>query len=149
MTQATATHVRAGAANPAVRHPVPVAVALSAAMTIVLLIKNTNDGPAWRVSLVLAAAVALFSWLVFGVAVKRALGRESRTISARRSLMFGVVTVLSLAAFWLALPPIFAVAAFVLASHAASHGPSSWPARAGSVLGALGLVAALVLTVLA
>lgn len=149
MTNAAVT-ARAGNthASIGVRKPVLTAALLSAAMTVVLVIRDTNDGPAWRVSLVVSILVAFAAWLVFGVAVQRALAKHSAAATARRSLTLGVLTVLSIALFWSAIPPILAIGTFVLAADARNQsGHPPWPAALGAGLAGLGLVAGLTLTV--
>jgi hypothetical protein len=72
--------------------------------------------PAWRVGLVLGTATIVGAALVFGLAVRLALRQASARTSAWTALALGVVTVLSVAVLWLALPPIFGVAALTLAA---------------------------------
>jgi hypothetical protein len=96
---------------PAVLRPAGVAVLLSALLTVMLIVRNTNDGPAWRVGLVLGTVVVVFIALVFGLVVRRVLRKGSARATAWTALVLGVLAVASLAAFWLALPPVFAVAA--------------------------------------
>jgi hypothetical protein len=126
------------------------AVLASAVMTAVLVVRNTNDGPAWRVSLVLGTAIALMSWIVFGVAVPRARNRNDVRVTARRSLVLGVVTLLATAAFWMAVQPVFAAGALLLAAEArARSADGRLPATAaiGVVLTIVGLLAGIALTV--
>jgi hypothetical protein len=124
------------------------AVLLSAVLTGILLARNTNDGPAWRVSLVLAAFVLAFTALVFGLVVRLVLRRSSARASAWTALILGVVTIMSLAVFWLALPPVFGVAALTLARDARDRRPFRGEAIAvaGAIVAALGTVAAFVIT---
>lgn len=132
-----------------VRRPALAAVLLSAAMTVFLVIRDTNDGPAWRVSLVLSATVAILSWIVFGATVRRTLAKDSAAASAQRALILGVLAALSLLAFWMAITPVFAIAALVLAGHARGRHPEGAPRHAaiGAGLAACGLIAGLVLSV--
>jgi hypothetical protein len=62
--------------------------------------------------------------------------------------VLGVLAVLSLGVFWLALTPVFGVAALVLARHARDRRPfrSEAIAVTGAILAALGTVAAFALT---
>jgi hypothetical protein len=62
-----------------------------------LIARNTNDGPVWRVGLVLAAFVLAFTEILFGLVVRRVLARNSARASAWTALILGVVAVLSLA----------------------------------------------------
>ena len=107
--------------------------------------RNTDDGPVWRVSLVLAAFVLAFAALVFGLVVRRTLRKASGRVSAFTALVLGILAAASLVVFWLALPPVFGVAALVLARDARDRRPFRGEAVAviGAVLGALGMVAAL------
>jgi hypothetical protein len=134
--------------TPGVLRPAALAVLLSAVLAGILLARNTNDGPAWRVSLVLGAVVLAFTALVFGLVVRRVLGRNSARASARTALILGVVAVLSLGVFWLALPPVFAVAALALARDARDRRPfrGQAPAAIGAVLAVLATVAAFAIT---
>jgi hypothetical protein len=132
----------------AVIRPAGLAVLLSAIFTAILIAQNTNDGPAWRVGLVLAAFVLAFTGVVFGLVVRRVLRKGSARASAWTALALGVLAVLSLAVFWLALPPVFGVAALVLARDARDRRPFRGEAIAvtGAVLAALGTVAAFAVT---
>ena len=133
---------------PGVLRPAGLAVLLSAILTGIMIARNTNDGPAWRVGLVLAAFVLTFTALVFGLVVRRVLARNSARASAWAALVLGTVAVLSLAVFWLALPPVFAVAALALARDARDRRPFRSEALAvtGAVLAALATVAAFAIT---
>jgi hypothetical protein len=142
----TLTPTSAGPGTHPVRRQAAMAVALSAALAIILLIRNTNDGPAWRVSLILGTCIALASWLVFGVVVRRALRHDSPVTSARRAVVLGVVTVLSVGVFWMALSPIFAVGALTLAAESHRHGANTRTAKTAAVLAFAGLAASLVLS---
>jgi len=134
--------------TPGVLRPAGLAVLLSAVLTGIVIARNTNDGPAWRVGLVLAAFVLAFTAIVFGLVVRRVLGRNSARASAWTALVLGVIAVLSLAVFWLALSPVFSVAAMVLARDARDRRPFRGEALAvaGAVLAALGTVAAFAIT---
>ena len=146
----TAINVRHTTANtePTVRTSVSIAVALSVVSLIVLLIRNTNDGPAWRVSLIVGAAVAILTFVVFGLFARRTLAKQSAKSSARAAVVLGGLAVLSNMVFWMAVPPIFGVAAVALAMDARDRRPfrGEWLANVAGVLGALGTVAALVLS---
>ena len=110
--------------------------------------QDERDGRAWRVGLVLAAFVLTFTTLVFGLVVRRVLGKNSARASAWTALVLGVLAVASLAVFWLALPPVFAVAALALARDARDRRPFRGEALAvtGAVLAVLGMVAAFAVT---
>jgi hypothetical protein len=125
--------------------PAGIGILLSAVLAAILIARNTNDGPAWRVGLVLGAAIAVSAALVFGLAVRRALRTGSARTSARASLVMGVVTVLSFLVFWLAVTPVFGVAALTLALDARDRRPFRGEALAitGAVLAILGMVATL------
>lgn len=133
---------------PGVLRPAGLAVLLSAILSVILIARNTNDGPAWRVGLVLAAFVLAFTGMVFGLAVRRVLRKGSARASAWTALVLGVLAVLSLGVFWLALTPVFGVAALVLARDARDRRPFRGEAIAvtGAILAALGTVAAFALT---
>jgi hypothetical protein len=135
-------------AAPDVRKPVTVAVALSVASLIVLLIRNTNDGPVWRVSLIVGVAIAVVTAIVFGVVVRRTLAKQSPKSSTRAALVLGVLAVLSIVAFWTAVPPIFGVGAVALAIDARDRRPfrRDWLATLGGALGVIGAAAGLVLS---
>ena len=133
---------------PGVLRPAGLAVLLSAILSVVLIARNTDDGPVWRVGLVLAAFVLVFTGVVFGLVVRRVLRRASARASAWTALVLGILAVLSLAVFWLALPPVFGVAALVLARDARDRRPFRGEAIAvtGAILAALGMVAAFAVT---
>jgi CHASE2 domain-containing sensor protein len=145
-TPMTTTSLAASPATraPGVLRPAGVAVLLSAILSAVLVARNTDDGPVWRVSLVLAAFVLTFAALVFGLVVRRTLRKGSGRASAFTALVLGVLAAASLVVFWLALPPVFGVAALVLALDARDRRPFRGEAVAviGAVVGALGMVAA-------
>jgi hypothetical protein len=149
-TPMTATSLNAPPATrvPGALRPAGLAVLLSAILSVILIARNTNDGPAWRVGLVLAAFVLAFIGVVFGLVVRRVLRRGSARASAWTALVLGILTVLSLAVFWLALPPVIGVAALVLARDARDRRPFRGEAIAvtGAVLAALGMVAAFAVT---
>jgi hypothetical protein len=149
-TPMTTTSLNAPAATrvPGVLRPAGLAVLPSAILSVILIARNTNDGPAWRVGLVLAAFVLAFTGMVFGLVVRRVLRKGSARASAWTALVLGVLAVLSLAVFWLALPPVFGVAALVLARDARDRRPFRGEAIAvtGAILAALGTVAAFALT---
>jgi len=132
--------------TPRVLRPAGIAVLLSAVLAAILLVRDTNDGPAWRVGLVLGAAIAVSAGLVFGLAVRGALRKASARTSAWAALALGVVTVLSFLVFWLAVPPIFGVAALTLARDARDRRPFRGEALAmiGAVLAILGTLATFV-----
>jgi FtsH-binding integral membrane protein len=149
-TPMTTTSLNAPPATrvPSVLRPAGLAVLLSAILSVILIARNTNDGPAWRVGLVLTAFVLAFTGIVFGLVVRRVLHKGSARASAWTALVLGVLAVLSLAVFWLALTPVFAVAALVLARDARDRRPFRGEAIAvtGAILAALGTVAAFALT---
>ena len=149
-TPMTTTSLNAPVATriPGVLRPAGLAVLLSAILSVILIARNTNDGPAWRVGLVLAAFVLAFTGIVFGLVVRRVLRKGSARASAWTALVLGVLAVLSLGVFWLALTPVFGVAALVLARDARDRRPFRGEAIAvtGAILAALGTVAAFALT---
>ena len=149
-TPMTTTSLNAPVATrvPGVLRPAGLAVLLSAILSVVLIARNTDDGPVWRVGLVLAASVLAFTGVVFGLVVRRVLRKGSARASAWTALVLGILAVLSLAVFWLALPPVFGVAALVLARDARDRRPFRGEAIAvtGAILAALGMVAAFALT---
>jgi hypothetical protein len=147
---ATPIDTRPATRTPDVRRPAGIAILLSAVLAAVLIARNTNDGPAWRVGLVLGAAIAVGAALAFGLAVRLALRKGSARTSAWTALAFGVVTVLSVVVFWLALPPVFGVAALMLARDARDRGKFRGEAAAitGAVLATLGTVAAFAIAAL-
>ena len=123
---------------------------LSAILTAILIARDTNNGPAWRVGLILAAIVVALTVLIFGLVVRRALRRESARASAWTALVLGVGAVASLVVFWLAVPPVFGVAALMLARDARDRRPFRGEAAAitGAVLATLGTVAAFAIAAL-
>jgi hypothetical protein len=147
---ATPIDTRPATRTPDVLRPAGIAILLSAVLTAVLIVRDTNDGPAWRVGLVLGAAIVVGTLLVFGLAVRLALRKDSARTSAWTALALGVVTVLSVVVFWLALPPVFGVAALMLARDARDRRPFRGEAAAttGAVLAILGTVAAFVIAAL-
>jgi F0F1-type ATP synthase assembly protein I len=134
--------------RPSVGRAATAAVGLSIASLVVLLIRNTNDGPVWRVSLIVGALIAVLTAIVFGVVVCRVLAKRSAQSSTRAALVLGVLAVLSIVAFWLAVPPIFGIAAVVLVLDARDRRPfpHEWTATLAGVLGVLGTVAGLALS---
>ena len=70
-----------------------------------------------------AAAIVVVTALVFGLVVRRALRKNSARTSARTALVLGILAAASVVVFWLALPPVFAVAALVLARDARDRRP--------------------------
>jgi hypothetical protein len=149
MTEALLTDTgRTATATPDVRKPATVAVGLSVASLIVLLIRNTNDGPVWRVSLIVGVTIAVVTAIVFGLVVRRTLAKQSPKSSTRAALVLGVIAVLSNVAFWMAVPPIFGVGAVALALDARDRRPfrREWLATLAGVLGVLGASAGLVLS---
>jgi hypothetical protein len=124
------------------------AVGLSIVSLIVLLIRNTNDGPVWRVGLIVGVLIAALTAVVFGVVVRRVLAKRSPQSSSRAALVLGVLAAVSIVAFWLAVPPIFGVAAMALALDARDRRPfpHEWTATLAGVLGVLGTVAGLALS---
>jgi hypothetical protein len=151
-TPMTTTSADASPASrvPSMLRPAGIAVLLSAILTAILVARNTNDGPAWRVSLVLGAVVLAFTALLFGLVVRRVLPKGSAHASAWTALVLGVLTVASLTVFWLALSPVFAVAALTLARDARDRRPFRGEAIAavGAVLATLGTVAAFAVTII-
>ena len=146
----TPIDTRPATRTPDVLRPAGIAILLSAVLAAVLIARDTNDGPAWRVGLVLGAAIVVGTLLVFGLAGRLALRKGSARTSAWTALAFGVVTVLSVVVFWLALPPVFGVAALMLARDARDRRPFRGEALAitGAVLAILGTVAAFVIAAL-
>ena len=143
----TPIDTRPATRTPDVLRPAGIAILLSAVLAVILIARDTNDGPAWRVGLVLGAAIVVGTLLVFGLAGRLALRKGSARTSAWTALAFGVVTVLSVVVFWLALPPVFGVAALMLARDARDRRPFRGEALAitGAVLAILGTVAAFVI----
>ena len=130
--------------TPSALRPAGLAVLLSAILTAILIARDANNGPAWRVGLILAAIVVALTVLIFGLVVRRALRRESARASAWTALVLGVGAVASLVVFWLAVPPVFGVAALMLARDARDRRPFRGEAVAAisAVLAVLGTVAA-------
>ena len=62
--------------------PAGIAIVASAVLTAILIARDTNDGPAWRVGLVLGAVHRVGAALVFGLAVRLALRERSARASA-------------------------------------------------------------------
>jgi hypothetical protein len=140
---ATPLDTRPATRTPDVLRPAGLAVLLSAVLTVILIVRNTNDGPAWRVGLVLGAAIVIGTALVFGLVVRLVLRKGSARASAWTALALGVLTVLSVVVFWLALPPVFGVAALTLARDARDRRPFRGEPIAiiGAVLATLATVA--------
>ena len=90
-TPMTTTSLNAPVATrvPGVLRPAGLAVLLSAILGVILIARNTNDGPAWRVGLVLAAFVLAFTGVVFGLVVRRVLRKGSARASAWTALVLG------------------------------------------------------------
>lgn len=148
MTDVSVTPTAYRSRNAGTQRGAVVAAGLSIAMAIVLIVRNTDDGPAWRVGLVLAAVIAVATGIVFGFAVRRALAKPDPRSSARASLILGALAVLSFVVFWLAVTPIFGIAALVLARDARDRAPfrGETMATVGAVLGGLGIVAGLAMS---
>ncbi len=143
MTTTTAGHSPTTRAAGVLR-PAGLAILLGVIFTAIMLARDTNGGPAWRVSLVLVTAVLAATALVFGLVVRLVLRRNSARASGLTALILGAVTVLSLVVFWLAVPPVFGVAALALTRDARDRRPSRGQALAaiGAVLAGLGMLAA-------
>lgn len=135
-------------AGPSVGRPAAVAVALCVAALIPLLVRDTNDGPVWRVSLIIGVAVVVLTAIVFGLVAPRTLAKQSPTSSTRAALVLGVLAVLANAAFWMAVPPIFGVAAVFLAMDARDRRPfrREWRATLAGALGIIGTAGCIVLS---
>jgi hypothetical protein len=125
------------------RRDLAVAVGGLVLAAIIILLGNTNlepgenggTGPAivtGVICLVLAAAL-------FGLVVPRARNTD------RTALILGVVALLTLVVFWSGVTPVLAAAAVAVARRAPAPGRA---AVAGQILGALGTVVALVVTIL-
>jgi hypothetical protein len=142
------TRPHTAAARPSVGRPATVAVALCVASLIPLLVRDTNDGPVWRVSLITGVTVAVVTAVVFRLVVRRTLAKQSPASSTRAALILGILAVLSNAAFWMAVPPIFGVAAVALAIDARDRRPfrRQWLALIAGALGVIGTAAGLVLS---
>jgi hypothetical protein len=148
MTNATVTSPAYTSDHPDTGRATGLAVVLSIAMTIVIILRDTDSGPAWRVGLVLAVAIAIATAVVFGVVVRRTLAKPSPVSAARAGLVLGVLALLSLGVFWMAVTPILGVAAVLLAKDARDRRPfrGEAMATAGGVLGVLAVVGGLVLS---
>ena len=133
---------------PAVLRSAGLAVLLSAILTAIIIARNTDNGPAWRVGLILGAVVLAFTALVFGLVVRLVLRKGSAAASAKTALVLGILAAASLVVSWLALPPVFAVGALVLARDARDRRPFRGESLAaiGAVLAALGTMAAFAVT---
>ena len=131
-----------------VTRPTAIALTLSAASLVALLIRDTNDGPVWRVSLIVGATVAVLTWVIFGIVVRRTLTKRSPQSSTRAALTLSVLAVLSTVAFWMAVPPLFGVAAVTLAIDARDRRPfrREWLATLATTLGIVGAGAGLLLS---
>jgi hypothetical protein len=129
---------------PGVLRSAGLAVLLSAILAAIMIARDTDNGPAWRVGLILAAVVLAFTGLVFGLVVRLVLRKGSAGASARTALILGIAAAASLVVFWLALPPVFAVGALVLARDARDRRPFRGESLAviGAALAALSAVAA-------
>ena len=138
LDNAPATHV------PGVLRSAGLAVLLSAILVAIMLARNTDNGPAWRVGLILGAVVLACTGLVFGLVARLVLAKGSAGASARTALVLGVLAAASLVVFWLALPPVFAVGALVLARDARDRRPFRGESLAviGAALAALAAIAA-------
>jgi hypothetical protein len=118
------------------------AAALCGAMATIVLIRF-DQGPVWRVSLVMASVVVAIAWLVVRK-VHRVLATNDAAAAGRHALLFGVLTFVSALAFWVAVPPVFAAAAVLTAR--ATHrqtGATPWQAALGLMLAAIGFTAGL------
>ena len=148
MTTTTSLGTSPATRTPSVLRPAGLAVLLSAILTAIMLARDTNNGPAGRVGLVLAIAVLAGTALVFGLVVRPVLRRNSGRASAWTALILGLVTIASLVVFWLALPPVFGVAALTLARDARDRRPfrGETIAAIGAVLAGLATVAAFAIT---
>ena len=147
---ATPLDTRPATRTPSVLRPAGIAVLLSAVLTVILIARNANGGPAWRVGLVLGAAIVIGTALVFGLAVRLALRKGSARTSAWTALALGAATVLSVVVFWMALPPVFGVAALTLARDARDRRPFRGEAIAviGAALATLGTLASFAIAAL-
>ena len=101
----------------------------------------TEDAIHWTNWLIGFASIALAAAIVFGWFVRRATRNEGK--AWRAGLVFGVLGVLTVAAFWSGLPPIFGVAAIYLGAVAyrgGTDGTARWAAVGAMSLGSLALV---------
>ena len=101
----------------------------------------TEDAIHWTNWLIGFASIALAAAIVFGWFVRRAARNERK--AWRTGLVFGVLGVLTVAAFWSGLPPIFGVAAIYLGAVAyrgETDGTARWAAVGAMSLGSLALV---------
>lgn len=101
----------------------------------------TEDAIHWTNWLIGFASIALAAAVVFGWFVRRAARNEGK--AWRAGLVFGVLGVLTVAAFWSGLPPIFGVAAIYLGAVAYRGGSdrtARWAAVGAMSLGSLALV---------
>jgi hypothetical protein len=114
---------------------------------IVLLIRNVDDGPVWRVGSILAATIVVVSLLVYRVGMRRAIAKADGRASTRAAIILSLLGVLSIVVFWMAVPPLSGVAAVGLALDARDRRPFRGRrlADVACALGALVTVAGLVL----
>jgi Na+/proline symporter len=87
------------------------------------------------------ASIALAAAIVFGWFVRRSARNAHK--AWRAGLVLGVLSVLSVAAFWSGLPPIFGVAAIYLGAVAyrgQTNGTARWAGISAMSLGSLALI---------
>ena len=147
MTEATLTHQTRVDDHRYVAHWAAAGIAGAAASAIVLLIRNVDDGPVWRVGSIHAATIVVISLLVYRVGMRRAIAKADGRASARTAIVLSLLGVLSILVFWMAVPPLFGVAAVALALDARDRRPFRGQrlADVAGVLGALVTVVGLVL----
>ena len=117
------------------------ALAIISASVLNTLGVFTEDAIHWTNWLIGFASIALAAAIVFGWFVRRAARHEGT--AWRAGLVFGVLGVLTVAAFWSGLPPIFGVAAIylgALAYRGETDGIARWAAVGAMSLGSLALV---------
>jgi Na+/proline symporter len=129
------------AARPLPRLAIVTAVAIIFASVLNTLGVFTEESIHWTNWLIGFASIALAAAIVFGWFVRRAARNEGK--AWRAGLVFGVLGVLTVAAFWSGLPPIFGVAAIYLGAVAhrrCADGRARWAAVGAMSLGSLALV---------
>lgn len=119
------------------------AFAIGAAIAVSGLLNTagvfTEDAIHWANWLLGFAFIGISAVIVFGWFVRRAIAKPDR--AWRAGLVFGLLGLLTVVAFWSGLPPVFAVAGIYLGTVSLRNGTTSTARLVGGGIVALGAIA--------